>query len=122
MTVLRMTQFIDMAIKDEESGEAFYKTLAGITVKRIIELAEALARDGVIQDIRFEKIPLDEAYLCSEVMLFGTSINILPVVIFDGRTVGEGAPGPVYLKLSSLLWKDMRENKDLLTRLDWESK
>ncbi|UCB48785.1 MAG: aminotransferase class IV [Deltaproteobacteria bacterium] len=100
----------------------FEKTLAGITVKRIIELAEALARDGVIQDIRFEKIPLDEAYLCSEVMLFGTSINILPVVIFDGRTVGEGAPGPVYLKLSSLLWKDMRENKDLLTRLDWESK
>lgn len=33
MTVLRMTQFIDMAIKDEASGEAFYKTMTGITDK-----------------------------------------------------------------------------------------
>jgi len=31
MTVLRMTQFIDMAIKDEVSGEAFYKAFAEIT-------------------------------------------------------------------------------------------
>jgi len=99
----------------------FEKTLAGITVKRIFELAELLARNGVIQDVQFERIPLNEAYLCSEVMLFGTSINILPVVSFDGNTVGDGAPGPVYLKLSSLLWKDMCENKDLLTSLDWES-
>jgi len=99
----------------------FEKTLAGITVKRIFELAELLARNGVIQDVQFERIPLNEAYLCSEVMLFGTSINILPVVSFDGKTVGDGAPGPVYLKLSSLLWKDMCENKDLLTSLDWES-
>ena len=99
----------------------FEKTLAGITVKRIFELAEGLARDGVIKDVKFEKIPLNEAYLSSEVMLFGTSINILPVVSFDGKTVGDGAPGPLYLKLSSLLWKDMVENKDLLTSLDWES-
>lgn len=33
MTILRMTQFIDMAIKDEESGEAFYKTMAEVTNK-----------------------------------------------------------------------------------------
>lgn len=31
MTVLRMTQFIDMAVKDEVSGEAFYKAFAEIT-------------------------------------------------------------------------------------------
>jgi branched-chain amino acid aminotransferase len=99
----------------------FEKTLAGITVKRIFELAEVLARDGVIQDIQFEKIPLNEAYLCSEVMLFGTSINVLPVVSFDGRTIGKGAPGPVCLKLLSLLWKDMRENEDLLTSLAWDT-
>jgi branched-subunit amino acid aminotransferase/4-amino-4-deoxychorismate lyase len=99
----------------------FEKTLAGITVKRIFELAEALAKDGLIQDIQFEKIPLNEAYLCSEVMFFGTSINILPVVSLDGRTIGKGVPGPVYMELSSLLWKDMHENKDLLTSLDWDT-
>jgi branched-chain amino acid aminotransferase len=100
----------------------FEKTLAGITVKRIFELAEALVREGVIQDVRFEKIPLDEAYLCSEVMLFGTSINVLPVVSFDGRTIGDGAPGPVFSKLSSLLREDMSENAPLLTSINWEAK
>jgi branched-chain amino acid aminotransferase len=99
----------------------FEKTLAGITVKRIFELAEGLARDGLIGDIQFEKIPLNEAYLSSELMLFGTSINILPVVRFDGRTIGKGVPGPVYWKLSALLKRDMRENSDLLTSIDWDS-
>jgi len=100
----------------------FEKTLAGITVKRIFELAQTLIEDGVIQGIQFAKIPLETAYLSSEVMLFGTSINILPVVSFDGRRIGTGSPGPVCLKLSSLLWKDMRENQDLLTKIEWESK
>jgi branched-subunit amino acid aminotransferase/4-amino-4-deoxychorismate lyase len=54
-------------------------------------------------------------------MFFGTSINILPVVSLDGRTIGKGIPGPVYMKLSSLLWKDMLENKNLLTSLDWNT-
>ena len=100
----------------------FEKTLAGITVTRIFQLAEVLVREGTIQDVRFEKIPLDKAYLCSEVMLFGTSINVVPVVNFDGRTIGDGVPGPVFSKLSSLLGQDMTENEDLLTPIEWEGK
>lgn len=99
----------------------FDKTLAGITVKRIFELAQTLVEDGVIQGVHFAKIPLEEAYICSEVMLFGTSIMILPVVSFDGRRIKGGSPGPVYSKLSSLLRKDMTENQDLLTKIEWKS-
>lgn len=95
----------------------FEKTLAGITVKRAFELAHKLVKEKLIKDVRFAKIPLDEAYLSSEIMLFGTSINILPVVRLDGRRIGNGSPGPVYSKLSSLIMEDMTENHDLLTEI-----
>ena len=98
----------------------FEKTLAGITIKRIFELTDMLKNEGVIKRAEFAKIPLAEAYLSSEIMLMGTSIEILPVVSFDGKIVGKGSPGSVYSRLSSLLWKDMTQNQDLLTGIDWK--
>lgn len=93
----------------------FDKTLRSITVQRIFELAEALRNEGVIQDIQFANILPEEAYGSFEVMLMGTSISVLPVVSFDGHTIGDGSPGPVFKRLSQLLWTDMTENKELLT-------
>jgi branched-chain amino acid aminotransferase len=99
----------------------FEKTLAGVTAKRVFELAEALVQEKELRRVRFDRIPLQDAYLASEVLLMGTSINILPVARFDGKAVGEGRPGPVYQSLSGLLDRDMRENRDLLTPLAWDS-
>ena len=96
---------------------SFDKTLPSITVKRIFELAEALRNEGIIEDIQFAKISLEEAYGSSEVMLMGTSINVVPVVSFDGQSIGGGFPGQVSKKLSQLLWVDMTENGELLTPL-----
>lgn len=98
---------------------SFAKTLAGITVSRIYELADILVREKLIERVEFTGISEDVVYRASEVMLMGTSINLLPVTIFDGRRVGEGIPGPVYWRLSRLLWKDMTENQDLLTSIEW---
>jgi branched-chain amino acid aminotransferase len=98
---------------------SFEKTLEGITVKRVFELAQTLRTDNIIKDVRFAKISPEEAYLSSEMMLLGTSISVLPVVSLDGRPIGKGSPGPVSSSLSSLLWKDMTENKDLLTDIEW---
>jgi len=99
----------------------FEKTLAGITAKRIFELAETLVQEKKLRSVRFDRIPLEEAYLASEVLLMGTSINILPVARFDGKPVGEGLPGPLYQSLSVLLDRDIRENRHLLTPIDWDS-
>jgi branched-chain amino acid aminotransferase len=96
----------------------FEKTLPSITVKRIFELAGPLIHQGVIQDVQFADIPLKEAYGSSEVMLMGTSINVVPVVSFDDHTIEDGSPGPVFKKLSKLLWIDMTDNSELLTPLD----
>lgn len=99
----------------------FKNTLAGVTAKRVFELAEALIKEGLLKGVSFAKILPEDVYLSSEVMLIGSSINLLPVVRFDGKVIGDGSPGPVHLKLLSLLRKDMSENKDLLTEIDWES-
>jgi branched-chain amino acid aminotransferase len=98
---------------------AFENTLAGTTAKRIIELADVLVREKVIKGVQFAGILPEDVYLSSEVILMGTSINILPVINFNGRVIGAGSPGPVYLKLSHLLWEDMIENKELLTEIEW---
>jgi len=98
----------------------FENTLAGTTAKRIIELADILVKDEVIKGVQFARISPEDVYLSSEAMLMGTSINILPVINFEGKAIGTGSPGPVYSKLSYLLWKDMNENMDLLTEIEWE--
>lgn len=93
----------------------FARTLAGITAKRVFELADRLVREKRIAGVRFDPIPLDAAHSAKEMMLLGTSINVLPIVNHDGRQIGQGIPGPVYSELSNLLQQDMKENADLLT-------
>jgi len=95
----------------------FDRTLAGITAKRVFELAQTLVIEKRIKQVCFDHIPLEEVYQSREMMLVGTSINVLPVVRHDERKIGEGIPGPVVAELSSLLKKDMRVNRELLTEL-----
>jgi len=99
---------------------SFEHTLAGTTAKRVMELADRLVKDKTIKGVNFARISPEDVYRSREVVLMGTSISILPVVNFNGKTIGNGSPGPVYSKLSDLLWKDMHENKDLLTEIEWE--
>jgi len=97
----------------------FERTLSGITANRIFQLAADLVKKGAIRDVHFAKITPQEAYQAKEMFLTGTSINILPVISYDGRPIGEGCPGPVYRQLRELLWQDMTENEDLLTEIEW---
>jgi branched-subunit amino acid aminotransferase/4-amino-4-deoxychorismate lyase len=99
----------------------FERTLSGTTAKRIFHLAHELVRDREIREVTFTTILPEEAYKAKEVFLTGTSLNVLPVTSFDGHRIGQGSPGPLYSRLSSLIWKDMTENRALLTEIDWES-
>jgi D-alanine transaminase len=64
-------------------------------------------RYGLIQeltavgDIPFEsrRITRDEVFAADEVMLSSASKEVLPVVTIDGKTIGNGKPGPVFQKL-----------------------
>jgi branched-subunit amino acid aminotransferase/4-amino-4-deoxychorismate lyase len=98
----------------------FERTLAGITVQRVAELTASLVEDGTIRGIKFTGIPLAEAYQAREILIMGTSINVVPVTKYDGKRVGTGLPGTVFSKLSIFMEKDIRENENVLTALDWE--
>jgi len=99
----------------------FERTLSGITANRVFQLAGQLVKEGMIKDVKFARIPPGDAYQAREVFLTGTSLNLLPVVSYDRRQIGDGVPGPVYSALSSLLLKDMTKNEELLTEIDWRS-
>jgi branched-chain amino acid aminotransferase len=98
----------------------FDRTLSGVTVTRVFHLGKELVNDGTIKDVRFDKITRNEAYASEEIFLTGTSLNILPVVTYDEHTIGAGSPGLVFKRLASLLWRDMTENDEALTEIDWE--
>jgi D-alanine transaminase len=68
--------------------------LAGITRKVVLNLCYKL-------EIPFRELPILEKDLrkASELMILGTTSEILPVVQVDGWMVGDGKPGPITAKL-----------------------
>ncbi len=47
------------------------------------------------------RVTLDELAGADEVILTGTTIEVLPVVTLDGRPIGDGRPGPIATALGS---------------------
>ena len=52
----------------------------------------------------------EQACDAAEVMIFGTSFAILPVVEYDGNRIGDGRPGPVFKLLLGLMAQDETKN------------
>ena len=79
--------------------------LSGITREKVIQLAR---ENGLtVEEGQWPPEALDNA---SELFLTGTIKKIMPVTQLDGRTIGDGKPGPVTQKL-------MRLYEDLLQSL-----
>jgi branched-chain amino acid aminotransferase len=93
----------------------FSRILQGTTVMRATELAEPLVAAGTLQAVVFEDITLTEAFSSAEMLLFGTTFDILPVVAFDRHAIGSGAPGPVFRALREQLRCDMWDNPAVQT-------
>jgi len=93
----------------------FSRILRGTTVTRAADLAELLVEAGQLRQVIFEDITLNEAYCGSEILLFGTTFDILAAVMFDGHPIGSGKPGEIYYLLRQLLEEDIRNNSALQT-------
>lgn len=72
--------------------------LPGVTREVVLELA--LEADIPVRE---EELGADELFAAEEVLLTGTTSDVMPVVTVDGRAVGGGRPGPVGRRLASLL-------------------
>lgn len=68
--------------------------LKGITRQAVMEIA---AEDGIL--VREDVLTLHDVYTADEVFLTGTAAEIVPVVAVDGRTIGDGRPGAMTLRL-----------------------
>jgi len=93
--------------------------LKGTTLLRAVELAKELIKTGELKKISSEDISREEAYSSSEILIFGTAINVVPIVKYDGKIVGSGKPGHVFRRLSELFQKDRKENKEILTPIPY---
>jgi D-alanine transaminase len=61
-------------------------------------LVHRLAADAQVP-FSESRISLDELHGADEVLLLGTTIEVLPIVAIDGQPVGDGTPGPITLAL-----------------------
>lgn len=93
----------------------FDRILRGITVTRMLELARELLPAKFLSKVGEADITREEAYEADEIMMFGTTFDVLPVVDYDGRTIGGGKPGPVFQKFAAILERDIRSGPEMLT-------
>ena len=92
----------------------FSRTLRGITVTRAMEIAAGLMGSQLSASSEADITP-EQAYGAAEIMIFGTSCTILPVVEYDGNRIGDGRPGPVFRLLMELMAQDETKNPEMLT-------
>ena len=69
----------------------------GITRGAVLDLAAA---DGIARETGDYTLP--KLYTADEAFVTGTMGGLVPVVRVDGRTIGDGAPGPVTKRLIAL--------------------
>lgn len=90
--------------------------LPGITRDSVLTLAREHADRLGIRVIE-EPFPREALYCADEVFLVGTAAEVTPVREVDGRTVGNGEPGPVTRELSRL-YQDVARGREEL-HADW---
>ena len=78
--------------------------LPGITRQVTLELAAEL---GI--EVRHEPILLADFHRATEIFLTSTTSDVMPVVSVEGRTVGDGKPGPIAKRLLEAFGKRMGE-------------
>lgn len=89
--------------------------LDGTTMLRVMQLAESLIDKGTLRRIAFQDISDTDARSAAEMLIVGTTINVVSVREFEGMPVGSGRPGPVGSALNDLLVKDIASNGALRT-------
>lgn len=78
--------------------------LEGVTRNVVIKLAREAH-----YDVREVTLQRHDLYVADECFLTGTAAEVIPVVKLDGRTIGEGIPGPITRQLRTRFQELVRE-------------
>lgn len=68
----------------------FDKILSGCTAKRLLELAPKLVEQGRLKDVRTANVTVEEAKGSAEMMYVGSTLPLLPIVMWDEKPIGDG--------------------------------
>jgi branched-chain amino acid aminotransferase len=79
--------------------------LEGVTRRAVLTLAKDA---GIPVEVR--SIDRSELYVCDEVFLCGTGVQVSPVIEVDHRKVGDGAIGPISRLISERYFGAVRGN------------
>jgi branched-chain amino acid aminotransferase len=92
------------AVKKGKISTPSRGVLEGITRRTVVELASG---HGIPLEAR--DVPAGEVREADEVFVTSTAGGIMPVTKVDGEPVGDGAPGPVTLRLRDAYWELHRD-------------
>lgn len=82
--------------------------LKGTTMTRACELARDLGMKTAVRAISNEDLKN-----AREVMMMGTTLDVLPVIEFDGKPIADGKVGTIAKKLRELILQDMKTGPKL---------
>lgn len=91
------------------------RTLPGTTMLRVMQLAETPSAELRLRAVRRGGISCADLRDAREILAVGTTIDVVAVTAFDGRSVGDGQPGVWARELRRRLEDDMRRNPSLRT-------
>ena len=93
------------------------RVLSGTTAKRALAFAKQLVAERKLTSAEYCPISLGMARSAAEIHIYGTTPNITPVTVFDGKPVGNGKPGPIASALFDMLKKEMVPDSSRLTKV-----
>lgn len=89
--------------------------LDGTTMMRVITLSEQLKQEGLVLDSGFADITENDVKNAAELLVVGTTINVVSACWYEGEPIGNATPGPVGRRLNRLLEQDIATNPALRT-------
>ena len=95
----------------------------------LTSVLNGITRQTVLDYFKHSEIPLagdrftrDELYCADEAFMTGTAAEITPIQSLDGRSIGEGKPGPITKKLQADYQKIVRGELKLPYMKNWWTK
>ncbi|XP_009791457.1 D-amino-acid transaminase, chloroplastic isoform X2 [Nicotiana tabacum] len=86
---------------------SFDKILSGCTAMRLLQLAPKLIEQGRLKSVKTTDIMVEDAKKAAEMMYVGSTLPLLPIIMWDEKPIGNGEVGELTMALSDLLWEDM---------------
>jgi branched-chain amino acid aminotransferase len=113
----------------EASGENIFLVKHGrLKTPPLTSILPGITRDSVMTlatqkglDLAEQRFTRDELYMADEIFFTGTAAEVTPVTQVDGRTIGDGKPGPVTKELQYSYFKavhgELEEHQDWIAYL-----